>query len=220
MTSQEFLAMAIPAAKASEASGGAPWKFAVAQSALETGYGKHAPGNMFFGIKANADYEGKRQLLTTTEYTSTGKINLQPGESILSVIPPGGKDNKSATKYKLRIKAYFRAYNSPTESFRDHATLMKKKRYKDAFQHKDARQFAAVVAAAGYATDESYLDKIESIIDRLEGKTPKAKPGGKPSPKPEPQPKSDASTILVTVLVLASIGMAIKRTQHNGRTKV
>ena len=69
----------------------------MAQAALETGWGKSAPGNMFFGIKATPSWTGKTQTLYTTEYID--------GE-------------------KKRIPQTFRAYNTPAESFEDYARLI------------------------------------------------------------------------------------------------
>ena len=45
----------LPYAMESERKTGLSAIFILAQAALETGWGKHAPGNMFFGIKATKD---------------------------------------------------------------------------------------------------------------------------------------------------------------------
>ena len=42
-------------------------QLAAAQSALETGYGKHAPGNAYFGMKAGSSWDGPTQTLRTHE---------------------------------------------------------------------------------------------------------------------------------------------------------
>ena len=46
---------------------GLSWKANLAQAALETGWGEHAPGNNMFGVKDSDGINGNEQLLTTCE---------------------------------------------------------------------------------------------------------------------------------------------------------
>lgn len=49
--------------------------FTLAQAGLESGWGKSAPGNMFFGVKATKSTpKDKRQLLRTTEVLSSPNV--------------------------------------------------------------------------------------------------------------------------------------------------
>lgn len=139
---------------------GVPALFMLAQAALESGWGEHIPGNMFFGIKAGKNWTGNKQLLTTTEY------HLVDNRSYPEVISVHKMPNG---KFKYRVKDWFRAYDSPEGSFVDHCELLKSKRYQPAFQYKnDPYKFADAIAGCGYATDPDYAKKIKLIIALLE----------------------------------------------------
>lgn len=106
---------------------GVPALVTLAQAAIESGWGKSAPGNMFFGVKADSSWTGARQYLWTTEFINGA--------------------------YQ-KVQAWFRAYPSPLESFMDHGDFLRRNsRYKPAFQTNDPYAFAKAVANAGYATD-------------------------------------------------------------------
>ena len=139
-----FLALYGAGAKASEVETGVPALVTLGQAAFESGWGEHVPRFNFFGIKAKAsDPPETRQLLETTEV-----IN--------------GK--------KYRVKAWFRAYPDAATSFADHGHFLRDNpRYAGAFAHKDdAYKFAAAVAAAGYATDQTYGSTLAKIMRGLE----------------------------------------------------
>jgi flagellar protein FlgJ len=117
----------------------------VAQSALETGWGKHTRRfdngeNSFslFGIKANADWQGKRIFVSTLEF-------------------------KHGTMQ--REQAYFRAYDSIGEAFSDYARFIQDSpRYQQALaKGYSAKAYAEELQRAGYATDPDYAAKIERI---------------------------------------------------------
>jgi flagellar protein FlgJ len=155
------------AKKASEKSG-VPVLFALAQSALESGWGQSAKGNMMFGVKKGSGknyggWSGETQLITTTEYSSTGTRRFP-------FIYPGYPIQTSSGRWKYRIKDVFRAYPSPFFSFLDWAGLLfKNRRYRYAMQHKkDPYRFAEEVAKAGYATDPNYANKIKKIMKEIE----------------------------------------------------
>lgn len=116
----------------------------MAQSALETGWGKSAPGNMYFGIKATPSWTGKTQTLYTTEYID--------GE-------------------KKQIPQTFRAYDTPAESFEDYARLIATTtRYKAAMSYpgyNQADKYLEAVFNGGYATDPNYLYKCISIAETI-----------------------------------------------------
>lgn len=121
-----------------------PW-VTMAQSALETGWGKHAPGNMFFGIKAGSSWKGKTQLLWTTEFLN-GKY--------------------------VKVQSLFRAYNTPAESFEDYAKLITSRSwFKSALQYaNDELRYITEIQKGGYATDPNYISKIMNIVGTLKKK--------------------------------------------------
>lgn len=165
---EQFVVRYYPYAKKASEKSGVPVLFALAQSALESGWGRSAKGNMMFGVKKGSGinyggWKGHSQLITTTEYSSTATRSfpfIYPGYPIQT---PNGK-------WKYRIKDVFRAYPSPFFSFIDWAgLLLKNRRYRYAIQHrKDPYRFADEVAKAGYATDPNYASKVKRIMKEIE----------------------------------------------------
>ncbi|MHC1738975.1 MAG: glycoside hydrolase family 73 protein [Ignavibacteriaceae bacterium] len=100
---KSFLQCFYETAKSAGAISGLSPLFILAVSALETGFGKYAPGNNFFGIKANRGWKGKRIVAFTREFV--------PEE--------GGK--------YVRVKGSFRAYTSFEESCRDFCRLIRRR---------------------------------------------------------------------------------------------
>ena len=137
------------AARQVEAQTGIPAGFLIAQAAHESGWGRrdirHAdgsPSHNLFGIKAGPGWKGAVAEVTTTEYI-----------------------NGRATK----VKAKFRAYDSPEAAFADYARLMQNNpRYEQVMAKAssgDARQWASGLQRAGYATDPAYADKLTRVIN-------------------------------------------------------
>ena len=144
----DFIASLYPYAKDVEQQTGIDARLMLAQSALETGWGKYPilkengqPSFNLFGIKSPRDWQGESAHITTTEYR-------------------GG--------IPMTEKANFRAYGSYRESFQDYASFLQSNaRYQDALAHvEQPRQFAEKLQQAGYATDPNYADKINRIMDR------------------------------------------------------
>lgn len=144
MTVDEFYIHFASAGMAVQRKYKVPYLSALAQCALETGWGKSKPGNMCFGIKITPSYTGKTQELTTTEYVNG---------------------------VKQTVKSKFRAYDSIEESFLDYGNFLTvNPRYKNAFNYpNDPYRFCEEVAKAGYATDPNYYSKLKSILDKLKG---------------------------------------------------
>ncbi|MFJ1411689.1 glycoside hydrolase family 73 protein [Capnocytophaga canimorsus] len=136
--------------------------FTLAQAGLESGWGKSAPGNMFFGVKATKSTpKDKRQLLRTTEVLSSPNVAFP---EIISVSPlPSGK-------YRYVVKDWFVRYDSPEESFTDHANFfLRNKRYAKALAVKhDPYKFAEEIAKAGYATAPNYAESLKKTIQVIE----------------------------------------------------
>ena len=119
----------------------------LAQAALETGWGKHLPShgdgsssNNLFGIKAGSSWDGDKVSVPTLEY-----------------------ENGVA----VRRRDQFRAYDSPSESFADYASLLADSpRYAQALgQGENVAGFARALVHGGYATDPSYVAKITAIAN-------------------------------------------------------
>ena len=164
MTKKEFVKAYYPFAKQTQDKTGIPALAILAQAAVESAWGKVAPGNMFFGVKDTDGVNGNEQLLTTTEYSKSANAKFPRIISVKPVIRNGSK------WFKYTIKDYFRKYNTPEESFTDHANFfLKNKRYAKAVLLRDnPYQFIEAVAKAGYATDPNYSNLIKSIAKDLE----------------------------------------------------
>lgn len=136
----------------------------LAQAALESGWGAKAPGNMFFGIKDTDGTNGNEQLLVTTEYSKRSDLQFPFILSVTPVIRNGQK------YFKYVIKDYFRKYDTPEQSFTDHATFfMRNSRYAKALMVKsDPYMFLEEVAKAGYATAPNYFQVMKPIIAMIE----------------------------------------------------
>lgn len=160
MTIKEFKKTYMPYAQAVEDKTGLNAYAILSQCALETGWGKHCPGNMMFGVKARKGTpEHQRQLLLTTEYSSSPNLQFPVIVSITK--QPNGL-------YKYRVKDWFRKYDSPEESFQDHADLFQRvKRYARAWEVRhDAIKFFNAIQGI-YATDPNYSKKLINIYNNL-----------------------------------------------------
>ena len=175
MEKTDFISTYYPVAKKAERETGVPALFALAQSALESGWGKHTPRNMMFGMKIGSGrnfggWDGDRQLITTHEYSSKPNLSyphIYPGYPIPST---GGK-------WKYKIKDYFRAYPTPLHAFKDWAGLLTgASRYANATNYtKQPYRFAEEVAAAGYATSPTYAEKVKRVMREIERILPTVK---------------------------------------------
>ena len=146
---EEFVASVMPYAKAAAEKLGVDPKVLVAQSALETGWGKHmiAGSNNLFNIKAGKQWNGGAVGVDTLEY----------------------KDGVAKKE-----RASFRAYESIAESFNDLVDLLSSKpRYQQALANADdPHQFVRELQDAGYATDPEYANKIIRVMGDVSDITP------------------------------------------------
>ncbi len=164
MTPTEFVRELLPYSRKTEAKTGISAVFILAQAALESGWGKVAPGNAYFGVKDTDGINGNEQIITTTEYSRRNDLKFPVIISITPIVIRG------LHYFKYRIKDYFRRYNSAEECFDDHASFfLRNPRYKSALEAKgDPCQFAIKVAKAGYATDPGYQDTLIKVIGMIE----------------------------------------------------
>lgn len=120
---------------------GIPASVTLAQAALESGWGRHAPGNNFFGIKGKGP--AGSQSLWTREFHQ-GRLQ--------------------------RVRARFRRYETPLQSFVDHAQVISKGTYlKHAMKQTGSAKAFITALQSGkhkYATDPRYPQKIMNLIER------------------------------------------------------
>ncbi|HEK9298505.1 TPA: glucosaminidase domain-containing protein, partial [Streptococcus equi subsp. equi] len=111
-----------------------------AQAILESGWGKHAPHNALFGIKADSSWTGKSFNTKTQE-------EYQPG-------------------VVMDIVDRFRAYDSWDESILDHGQfLVDNPRYKSVIGETDYKKACHAIKAAGYATASGYAELLIQLIE-------------------------------------------------------
>lgn len=143
MTSAQFIEKAKKEVLASNLSGALFPSLAIAQAALESGYGKSglaAKHNNYFGIKASSSWKGP-------------VVNMKTGEVL----------NKQA----VVVNANFRVYTSLTDSIADRNNFLEKNsryRLNGVFDAKTPEDQARALQKSGYATDPNYANKLIAII--------------------------------------------------------
>jgi len=144
-STQDFIEDVWPHALRASEKLGVDAEVLVAQSALETGWGKHLPvkadgSNSFnlFGIKADQRWSGDKVEITTREF----RYGVMQHE-----------------------KAQFRSYESVSQAFEDYTSfIIDNPRYQKALERGyDASAYASELQKAGYATDPDYASKINRI---------------------------------------------------------
>ena len=132
-TQLNFIKTYKPYALETERKTGISHLFILAQAGLETGWGKSVYGNMFFGVKATKNTPNeKKQLLRTTEVLTAPNEKSKFPE-VISIT------KRTDGKFKYEVKDWFMKYESPEESFTDHANFFfRNKRYAKALLVKAA----------------------------------------------------------------------------------
>lgn len=120
---------------------GVPASVIAAQAGLESRFGKSAPGNNYFGIKAGKSWSGGVQRLMTTEYVN-------------------GK--------KVRVKEPFRKYATMEDSFTDWANLIAR-RYPAVLEATTPQEAFQALKTGGYATDPKYVSKLMAAYSKVTG---------------------------------------------------
>ena len=136
---QAFIEAMMPhAMRVSEQTGLDP-RIVIAQAAQETGWGKSAPGNNYFGIKSHG--KGGGNTFATNEV-----IN---GRTV-------------------RINDSFRGYGGMGESADGYASFLQENpRYKPMLAAGDLDGQVAALGASGYATDPNYARSVGSIANNI-----------------------------------------------------
>ena len=164
----DFVRAYYNAAKAAQIATGIDAIFSLAQAALESGWGDRAPGNAFFGIKDSDGVNGNEQLLPTVEWSRYP--HLTPAQVGLVEV-----DRIEPTENGMFIyhgKSWFRKYNTPEESFTDHAKLFFRhskgvQPYAAALSHiNDPEQFVTIIAPI-YASGPQYATLVISIMHTI-----------------------------------------------------
>lgn len=136
---------------------GVPASVKLAQSAIETGYGKSIKDNNYFGIKTNSD--ASVSLTVTHEYYNKKQFKANK-EKIIDY----KKINNNL--YRCKIKDKFSSFDSPWHSFRSHSEFLKSKsRYQLLFTSKDYKFWAENLYKCGYATDIKYSKIVKKVIE-------------------------------------------------------
>jgi hypothetical protein len=139
MNRDEFISMMLPHAMEASARTGVDPRIIIAQGALESAWGKKAPGNNYFGIKSHG--KGGGQTFATTEVYN-GKA--------------------------VKIRDSFRQYANPGESVQGYADfLLQNKRYRPMLEAQGLDAQIAALGRSGYATDPNYANKISSIASGI-----------------------------------------------------
>lgn len=138
MRAQDFIEMV---GGAIEKVGGlpVPMSLGIAQSALETGWGRHKFFNNIFGIKCHSpDKFAGCRLGRTAEFVDGS--------------------------YQHDLRLAFQTYDSIEDSVRDYIRLMNISRYKSVRDSKDFFDATNEIRLSGYATSPRYTDNLRRII--------------------------------------------------------
>ncbi|GAA1633884.1 sporangiospore maturation cell wall hydrolase GsmA [Actinoplanes couchii] len=147
LTPEQFIKAAVPGAQQGWRQYGVPASVTIAQSILESGWGRSGLSSVdknFFGIKCQRGAYGPHatgcHVYTTNECDKAGRCFV--------------------------TEDAFRTYATMARSFQDHGHFLRNnKRYAPAFSFtKDADKFIAAVWKAGYATDPEYVAKVTKIM--------------------------------------------------------
>lgn len=164
-----FVEMLAPAAVEIGARYGLDPALIISQSALETGWGDSVAGNNYFGVKSHGK-EGGNTVLTHEEVN--GKM--------------------------VPIYDSFRAYDGVRDSMEDYARFLSENpRYRDVFNQSGVGNQIDAVAAAGYATDSQYANKLKAIANMFDlsryGAEPQTRDVNFPQGRPNSVPRFSMS---------------------------
>lgn len=148
-TPEQFAETLMPHARRAAERLGVDPKVLVAQSALETGWGRHIPEDgagqpnlNLFGIKADPSWQGPKTRVSTLEFENGVMVRQQ---------------------------ANFRQYDSIAAAFDDYVAFLEQNpRYTRALEaagQGDSERYVRELQAAGYATDPQYADKILAVMN-------------------------------------------------------
>jgi hypothetical protein len=136
---EQFIESIAPHAQEIQRKYGVPASIAIAQAALESGWGEKVKGNNLFGVKAGRSWHGATIEMATHEYLNGVRTN---------------------------VTDRFRAYATTRESMENYGKLLSTSGlYAEVVTADSAHEAADALQAAGYATDPKYASKLKAIID-------------------------------------------------------
>lgn len=144
MTPPDFIAALAGPARALAARTRIPASFTVAQGALESNFGRSQlalSGCNLFGVKADSSWAGAVLLMPTREFQNGAWVT---------------------------IEARWRKYADWTACLDDHADFLLHPRYRAALATTNSVDYARAIAAAGYATDPQYADKLIDLMRQFD----------------------------------------------------
>jgi len=156
MNQQDFINAVAPAAIEGHKNYGVPASLTIAQAILESGWGKYANGNNLFGIKWREGDKYDFVKVATTEYYSS----LPNTSDLISY------EKLSDGRYKVRVYAKFRKYDSWADSIRDHTQFLLKDRYIPVRESTNYVDACVAVHECGYATDPEYDGRLIALIEQ------------------------------------------------------
>lgn len=132
---QAFISNLLPAAIEESKRTGVDPRIIVAQAAQETGWGRSAPGNNYFGIKSHGKSGG--QSFKTHEYVNGKRVNITDS---------------------------FRRFDSPADSVRGYGDfILQNPRYRPLREAQGIDAQLEALQASGYATDPNYSRSVGAI---------------------------------------------------------
>ncbi|MGB7241018.1 MAG: glucosaminidase domain-containing protein [Sulfitobacter sp.] len=135
----EFIQAMMPHAMRVSQQTGLDPRIIIAQAAQETGWGKHAPGNNYFGIKSHG----------------------KPGGNSFAT-------NEVVNGQTVRINDSFRGYDGMGDSVDGYAQFLQENpRYRDMLSAPDLEGQLAALGKSGYATDPNYANSVGSIAHSI-----------------------------------------------------
>jgi hypothetical protein len=134
-----FITAMMPHAMKVGAATGLDPRVIIAQAAQETGWGKHAPNDNFFGIKSHGKGGGAN--LGTFEYIDGKRVNISDS---------------------------FRSYDGMGQSVEDYGRfLMENPRYREMLSAPDLEGQIDALGRSGYATDPNYASSVRAIASSI-----------------------------------------------------
>lgn len=163
----------------------------MAQSALETGWGRSVSGNNYFGVKSHGR-PGGQQVSTHEE------INGQ-------MVP---------------VTDSFRTYNGVTDSMEDYAKFLKgNPRYRSVFEQEALQDQIDAVARAGYATDSRYGPKLTAVANMIPPISASRPPPVMPAPTiMRPPPRANPGGGWLSSFVGGGVNSAVDAIKSQSQT--
>lgn len=159
---EDFIKIILPYAKEAENKIGIPFEFIIAQTGLETAWGKSSlltKGFNFGGIKAKKGEPFIESL--TYEYTDD-----------LNKFPRRVYEEKRGNKWLVRTPEKFAKYKNMTEGFYKYLQVLQNKYFREYIKKANGNPYLYVELLQSkkptYATDVNYVIKMKKIINDVQ----------------------------------------------------